>query len=259
MFEKSNNRCLIFAHRGASTEAFENTRSAFDKALAYLIDGIETDVQLSRDHIVVLWHDWFLDKVGLPGKRIGDLDFKQLLSLDLSTLAPPVAENEGLMTLQAFVESYHKRCRLLLELKIERWRSDPERHDALVRKCCDIAKTFSGPLQSYSTIMINSFDLDSLIQAQRYSSFLPLILNLETVQSAMVIQSLLQENTFLTGLCLPIADIDNGVVDVIRRLGKTVATYTCNSEEEINRALALEVDILLTDDPSRALALRSAT
>ena len=258
MFEKSNNRCLIFAHRGASTEAFENTRSAFDKALAYPIDGIETDVQLSRDGIAVLWHDWFLEKVGLPGKRIGDLDLKQLQALDFSTLTPPVAENEGLMTLQAFVESYHKRCRLLLELKIERWRSDPERHDALVRVCCDIAKRFGGP-PLHVAVTLNSFDLDSLIQARHHCPSLPLILNLENVQSMPFVQKVLQENTFLTGLCLSIADIDNGVVDAIRRLGKTVATYTCNSEEEINRALALEVDILLTDDPSRALALRSAT
>ena len=42
----------------------ENTREAFDKALHYAIDGIETDVQLTRDEIPVLWHDRFLDKSG---------------------------------------------------------------------------------------------------------------------------------------------------------------------------------------------------
>ena len=58
---------LIFAHRGANREAAESTRSAFDRALEYAIDGIETDVQLSRDEVAVLWHDRFLNKVGLPG------------------------------------------------------------------------------------------------------------------------------------------------------------------------------------------------
>ena len=48
---------LIYAHRGARKEAAENTRSAFDKALVYAIDGIETDIQLSRDGVTVLWHD----------------------------------------------------------------------------------------------------------------------------------------------------------------------------------------------------------
>jgi len=256
--ENSNKRCLIFAHRGASTEAFENTKSAFDQALTYPIDGMETDVQLSRDRVAVLWHDWFLDKLGLPGKRIGDLEFRQLQALEFSTLVPPVADNEGLMTLQAFVESYHKQCRLLLELKIECWRSDPERHDALVRACCDIAKRFGGP-PTRATAMLNSFDLDSLIRARHHCPSLPLILNLEQVQSMPLIRKVLLENTFLTGLCLPIADIDDAVVAAIRRLGKTVATYTCNSETEINKALMLAVDILMTDVPPKALALRSAT
>ena len=35
--------CHIFAHRGARKEAADNTRLAFDKALTYPIDGIETD------------------------------------------------------------------------------------------------------------------------------------------------------------------------------------------------------------------------
>jgi len=257
MSENSNKRCLIFAHRGASTEAFENTKSAFDQALTYPIDGMETDVQLSRDGIAVLWHDSFLDKVGLPGKRIGDLDFKELQALDFYTLVPPVAENEGLMTLQAFIASYHKRCRLLLELKIERGHSDAEPQEALVRTCCDIVKRIGGP-PPHAAVMLNSFDLDSLIRARRCCPSLPLILNLESVQGLPLIQRILQENAFLSGLCLPIADIDDAFVGAIRRFGKTVATYTCNSEAEINRALMLAVDILITDFPPKALTLRSA-
>ena len=42
---------LIFAHRGANKEAAENTRTAFDKALSYAIDGMETDVQLTHNEV----------------------------------------------------------------------------------------------------------------------------------------------------------------------------------------------------------------
>ncbi|MCK9352525.1 MAG: glycerophosphodiester phosphodiesterase [Gallionella sp.] len=45
---------LIYAHRGANREAAENTRTAFDRALSYPIDGIETDIQLTRDGVAVL-------------------------------------------------------------------------------------------------------------------------------------------------------------------------------------------------------------
>src|SRR5450631_4947874 len=92
-------QCLIFAHRGANKEAAENTRSAFDKALQYPIDGIETDVQLSRDEVAVLWHDRFLDKVGLPGKHIDDFDYAQLQAMNFAAHFSPRTTPEGIMSL----------------------------------------------------------------------------------------------------------------------------------------------------------------
>ena len=79
-----SDRTLIFAHRGANKEAAENTRSAFEKALRYPIDGIETDVQLSRDGIPLLWHDRFMDKLGYPEKRIDDFDYSQLEQINFA-------------------------------------------------------------------------------------------------------------------------------------------------------------------------------
>ena len=58
---------LIIAHRGASAEAPENTRAAFRQAIALKADGIELDVQLSRDGIPVVFHDRSLFR--LTGQR----------------------------------------------------------------------------------------------------------------------------------------------------------------------------------------------
>ena len=80
----SRTETLIYAHRGANREAAENTRSAFERALEYPIDGMETDVQLTRDGIAVLWHDRFLGKLGLPDKRIDDFDYSQLRALNFA-------------------------------------------------------------------------------------------------------------------------------------------------------------------------------
>ena len=77
-------KAMIFAHRGANREAAENTRSAFDKALCLPIDGMETDVQLTRNEVAVLWHDRFLNKVGLPDKHVDDFDDAQLLALNFA-------------------------------------------------------------------------------------------------------------------------------------------------------------------------------
>jgi glycerophosphoryl diester phosphodiesterase len=55
-------RCLVFAHRGGAALAPENTLDAFDNALALGADGIELDVRLSRDGVVVVHHDRTLDR-----------------------------------------------------------------------------------------------------------------------------------------------------------------------------------------------------
>ena len=53
---------LNIAHRGYSGKFDENTMLAFKKAIEYKADGIETDVQLSKDGILILIHDETLDR-----------------------------------------------------------------------------------------------------------------------------------------------------------------------------------------------------
>jgi glycerophosphoryl diester phosphodiesterase len=48
---------LLFAHRGYHAVAPENTLAAFDAAVKLGVDGIETDVRLSRDGLPVIIHD----------------------------------------------------------------------------------------------------------------------------------------------------------------------------------------------------------
>jgi glycerophosphoryl diester phosphodiesterase len=48
---------LVLAHRGLHDDARENTLAAFAAAAAAGVDGIETDVRLSKDGVAVLVHD----------------------------------------------------------------------------------------------------------------------------------------------------------------------------------------------------------
>lgn len=73
----------IFAHRGASHSCLENTFAAFKKAQSMGADGIELDVQISKDGVLVVFHD--LDLKRLAGKRrnIADCTFEELKSYKL--------------------------------------------------------------------------------------------------------------------------------------------------------------------------------
>lgn len=241
---------LIFAHRGANKAAAENTRSAFDKALEFAIDGMEMDVQLSRDEVAVLWHDRFLNKLGLPDKHIDDFDYAQLRAMNFAAHFSSEAVPEGIMTLQAFLDAYRKRCRLLIEIKNREWEPS-SRHAIKVRQTLEMI----GAAQD-DAIMVSSFNLASLVYAHQCAPAFPLVYNFEPEQTFEDAQRVLIEQPFLHGLCLPIASLDDAMAKLLRGNGKCIAVYTCNSDEEINKALKLGVDILISDVPQKALQMR---
>jgi len=243
---------MIFAHRGANKEAAENTRSAFDKALAYPIDGMETDIQLSRDEVPVLWHDRLLGKLGHPEKHIDDFDYGELQAMDFAQHYSPQAKPEGIMSLQGFLDAYRRRTRLLLEIKNRDW-EQRDRQQNKVRQTLAMVGQASD-----DRIIVSSFNLDSLIYAQQSRPGFPLVFNFEYNQTLDDARQILAEHSFLHGLCLPIATLDAALVELLRGKGKAIAVYTCNSEEEIGKALGLGVDILISDLPQKALSMRNS-
>ena len=240
---------LIFAHRGANKEAPENPRSAFDKALNYAIDGMETDVQLTRDEVAVLWHDRFLGRLGLPGKHIDDFDLAELQAMNFAGHFSAVGK-EGIMTLQAFLDSYRKRCRMVIEIKNRDW-EQTSRHEIKVRQTLAMV----GAVHD-DAIMVSSFNLDSLVYAHQCAPGFPLIYNFETYQTFEEAKQVLAMHPFLHGLCLPIESLDDAMVALLRDHDKCIAVYTCNSDKEISRALDSGVDILISDVPQKALQMR---
>jgi len=257
-------KSLIFAHRGAKKEAAENTRSAFDRALEYPIDGIETDVHLSRDEVAVLWHDRFLGKLGMPVKHIDDFDYAQLQAMNFAAHFSPGSRPEGIMSLQAFLDAYSQRCRLLLEIKNRDWES-PSRHEIKVRQTLDMVGARTSCPQASGqdarapgndAIMVSSFNLGSLIYAHQCAPRFPLVYNFEPEQTLDDARRVMDEQPFLHGLCLPIKSLDAAIVKLLRDHGKCIAVYTCNSDKEIKRALDFGVNILISDVPQKALQMR---
>jgi glycerophosphoryl diester phosphodiesterase len=243
-------RTLIFAHRGANREAAENTRTAFEKALRYPIDGIETDVQLSHDRVAVLWHDRDLKKLDLPGKRIDDFDYAELQAMNFGAHFESAEAAEGVMSLSDFIDSYRRRCRLLLEIKNRDW-EDAARQELKVRQTLELA---GEPADD--RIQVSSFNLESLLYANHIAPSFPMVLNLEPEHDLDFARRTLTDHPFLHGLCVHVSTLDIDMMGLVRERGKGIAVYTCNSDAEIERALMLEVDVLISDLPDKALQMR---
>lgn len=73
----------VWAHRGASGYAPENTMDAFRKAVEMKADGIELDVNLTKDGEVVVIHDEVLDRVSDGTGRVQDFTCNELKNLIL--------------------------------------------------------------------------------------------------------------------------------------------------------------------------------
>ena len=154
------------------------------------------------------------------------------------------------MSLQAFLAAYRTRCRLLIEIKNREW-EPAARQQLKVRQTLDMLAQPDN-----DALMASSFHLESLIYAHQYRPEFPLIYNLETDQTLNDAASAITEQPYLSGLCLPIQTLDEAMIELLRNQDKSITVYTCNSDAEINKALALGVDILISDLPQKALMLR---
>ena len=73
-------RPYIFAHRGGMGLCIENTLPCFHKALNYNV-GIETDVQLTRDDVLICFHDYAF-KLNSKTYNVADLTCLELQQLE---------------------------------------------------------------------------------------------------------------------------------------------------------------------------------
>ena len=77
---------LIFAHRGAAGTHPENTMAAFIEAEKAGADGIELDVQLTKDGEVVVIHDETVDRTTDGSGWVKDITYRELRRLNAAAM-----------------------------------------------------------------------------------------------------------------------------------------------------------------------------
>ena len=108
-----------YAHRGASDYAPENTMSAFCLGIEMGANGIETDIQLTRDGVAVLFHDDSLARVTGVDRLLSDMSLAELDSIDFGVhICGEKYRGERIVTLSDFMRYFASRpLQLALELK----------------------------------------------------------------------------------------------------------------------------------------------
>jgi glycerophosphoryl diester phosphodiesterase len=86
---------LVVAHRGASAVEAEHTLAAYQRALADGADGVECDVRLTRDGVLVCVHDRRVDRTSTGHGVVSTLELADLNELDFGSWRTPHAEGHA--------------------------------------------------------------------------------------------------------------------------------------------------------------------
>jgi glycerophosphoryl diester phosphodiesterase len=111
----ASTRPLVFAHRGGSKLAPENTMAAFDRGMAAGADGLELDVRLSRDGVAVVHHDPLIDRTTRGQGPLGARTAVELAELNVPTLREVLARHHGARVIIELKESRAELARAVID------------------------------------------------------------------------------------------------------------------------------------------------
>lgn len=234
----------IFAHRGASGYESENTLEAFALAVEQGADGIELDVQLSRDGQMVIIHDENIDRVCNGTGWVKDYTLEELKRFQVST---PEGKKGRIPTLREVLELVKPSgIKVNIELKtgifwypeLERMVIEEVKHQGMEDRI--IYSSFNH----YSMQKIRELD-PGAETAYLYSD---VILNVADYA----------KKTGIKGLHPAIYHMV--MADFLREYkesGLKIRVWTVNETEHMEKLFHAGVDAIITNYPDRAVKIRN--
>ena len=233
-------RPLNFAHRGASYEAPENTLAAFLLAAELKADGIEFDVQISRDGEVVVIHDFCLETTTDGIGPVQERTLAELKELDAGSRFDSVFAGQQIPTLQEVVDAIGHRLLLNIELKTASPRDDGLAR-GVVRAIEDnslmdrtIVSSFN-PLALRRVRQLNPWIPIGLL----YSPDLPMPLRRPWARHLLELDAIHPHHSL----------VDDKYVPWARERGYRVHTWTVDDPGKMWQLMRQSVDIVITNRP----------
>ncbi|MBE6674300.1 MAG: hypothetical protein E7596_04240 [Ruminococcaceae bacterium] len=144
-------RMAVAAHRGDSYNYYENTMTAFEKAIEAGADMIETDVHLTKDNYLVLIHDDKVDRTTNGAGRVCEMTLSELKALN----AGDSAKREEIPTLECLLALASKH-NITLNIEIKEYWSEANEERCI--KCIEDTLSLVEKYSLGNKIVINSFD-----------------------------------------------------------------------------------------------------
>lgn len=223
---------FIWAHRGASGLAPENTMAAFALAEQVGADGIELDVHLSRDGIPVIMHDETLDRTTDGHGAVADVLLRELRELDAGSWFAPVFNDEPVPTLADVLAWVGDRMRLNIEIKSAQ----------AGRAVLDLLTEFPR-----ARVLVSSFRHDLLLAMRQWAPELPIgfLIDSRFWRVALKRAIACQAESFHP----PAQHVNRILINKCHREGLTVFPWTVDASSKQNNLLRMGADGLFTNFP----------
>lgn len=250
---------LNIAHRGYSGKFDENTMMAFKKAIEYGADGIETDIQLSKDGVPVIIHDETLDRTTNGQGFVKDYTLNELKSFRTRSvghakeLKGKMDDNyteeeinhfkecsgEEIPTLEELLELVSKSDLKLLNLELKNSIID---YEGLEEKVIEMIAKYNLK----DRVIISTFNHLSLVKLRKMDSQIVLGALTETTL-ANVVKYLNDIDVQCYHPYFP-SILNNKYMNEIKRGGIRVNPYTINTESDMKAVINAGVDSIITNE-----------
>ena len=247
-----SSRPAVFAHRGGSALAPENTLAAFERGLTLGADGIELDVHLSRDGAVVVHHDATVDRTTNGRGAVSALTAAELAHLDAGYAFQGAGDSRypfrglGIGVPQlADVLSHFRDARVIIELKgsssaLALATVDVVRRAAAVERVCIGSSSLRG-LRAVRAVE-PAIATSAAREEVRWAVYRAWI---GQPPSARAKYSGFQVPEFAGATRV----VSPRFVDLAQRSGRPVQVWTVNQEDDARRLIGWGVHALITDRP----------
>jgi glycerophosphoryl diester phosphodiesterase len=232
----------IFAHRGYSALFAENTMTAFLEAEKAGADGIELDVQLTKDGEVVVIHDEKVDRTTNGKGFVHDYLYKDIRNLNANKKGTKKEPIPSLIEVLEWLKSTNMVCNIELKNGLIPYEGMEEKVIQLIRK-----------YGLSERIIISSFNHYSIVQSFRIAPEVETApLFIETIYMPWIYSQSIRAK----GIHPSHSSIPDAIIKATMDNGIAVRPYTVNKETAIKRLLKLGCTAFITDDPVKALKLR---
>ncbi len=223
-------RCLVIAHRGASSAAPENTMAAFAIAIDLGADGIELDVRRSREGQLVVIHDASVDRVTGTAGEVASMSLEEIRGLDAGSRFNQRFAGERIPTLREVLSLARGRLLVDIELKVAGIESQ-------------VLEAVRGA-GMHENVLITSFLEDAVAASIAQGRGIPVGLLKET--SDVDRASELGVPVYLPSIRV----LSGQIMHECSVRGVRVIPWTVRSEEEARRAVEFGVHGIIADDPT---------